>query len=172
MLLAIKGIPEIIMIIVSIPVIASIMRNFTLYHLYSFAPHFIIYPYDYFSSANDTFHIVEKISLSIAIQSPIPALNEFLYIFSFVLQISNLIYSIYIFFYQSFATMSNVFLNKVRISLMASSVIINIILILLRNKNYLTNTFLIISINIFLGVFVFVQIFYCQNLYVYIFHIP
>ena len=70
-LLAIKGIPGIIMIVISILFISLIMKNIHYIHLHYFSPHFIVFPYDYFSSTNDTFHIVEKICLSIAFQSGI-----------------------------------------------------------------------------------------------------
>ena len=166
-LLAIEGIACIIMVIISIPVISFIMYDFVLNHLYYFAPHFIVYPYDFYSSANDIFHIVEKICLSIALESPISPLNQFLYIFSFVLQISNFFYSLYIFYYKSFSVMSNIFLNKTRFAFVTSTVLVNLFLIVLGYGNYITNTFLIITINIFVGVFAFIQIFYCPYKSVY-----
>ena len=159
-LLALEGIAGIIMIIISIPIIFLIMENFTFNHLYYFSPHFIEYPYDYFSSTHDLFHIVEKIFLSIALQSSIPPLNQFLYIFTFVLQFGNFIFSIYIFHYKSYYIMSNVFLNKLRFSLITSSVIINIIIIILGHNNFIIYTFTFISINILVVVFIFVQAFY------------
>ena len=159
-LLSIEGIVGIIMIIVSIPIIFLIMENFSFNHLYYFSPHFIEYPYDYFSCTNDLFHIFEKILLSIALQSSIPPLNKFLYIFSFVLQIGNFIFSIYILYYKSYYIMSNIFLNKLRFSLITSSVIINLILIILGNNNFIIYTFIYISINILVIVFIFVQFFY------------
>ena len=159
-LLAIQDIPGIIMIIVSIPLIFLIMKDFTFNHLYYFSPHFIKYPYDYYSSINDIFHIVEKIFLSIALQSSIPPLNEFLYSFSLIFQIGNFIFSIYIFYYKSYYIMSNIFLNKFRFSLVTSSIIINLILILLGMKNFMIYSFLFLCLNIIVIVFIFVQVFY------------
>ena len=159
-LLAIKDIAGIIMIIIAIPIIFLIIRNFIFNHLYYFSPHFIIYPYDYYSSNNDIFHIFEKICLSIALQSPNQSLNQFLFILCFVLQISNFGFSIYIFYYKSYYIMSNILLNKLRFSLVSSSAISNFILIILGYKNYISYTFLYIALNILLLVSLFVIIFY------------
>ena len=159
-LLAIKGVPGIIMIIVSIPAIFLIMQDYTYNHLYYFSPHFIDYPYDSYSSVNDIFHIVEKIFLSIALQSSIVNLNQFLFIFTFVLQIGNLVFSLYILYYKSYYIMSNIFLDKLRFSLIASIIINNTILVLLGHNNLVTYTYLLIAINILIAVFLLVQIFY------------
>ena len=159
-LLSIKGIAFYILIIISIPVIVLIINNFILNHLYYFSPHFMIYPFDCYSSINDVFHIVEKIAISISLQSSSISLNKFFYIFTLILQISNCLYSIYIFYYKSYYIMSNIFLDKTRFSLITTSVFGNIVLIALGNKNYLINTFLILSINIFTVIFLIVQIFF------------
>ena len=68
-LLSIKHMVLLVMIIISIPALFLIMNNFFLNHLSYFSPHFISYPYDYFSSSSDLFLIVEKIFISIALQS-------------------------------------------------------------------------------------------------------
>ena len=166
-LLSIKGVAGIIMIVISIPIIFLIMKNFTFNHLYYFSPHFINYPYDYYSSSNDLFHIIEKIFISISLQSSISTLNEFLFIFCYILQICNLFFSIYIFYYKSYYIMSNILLDKLRFSLVASSVINTTILILLGNKNYLSYTFLLITMNILLAVIVLILIFYNPYSYAY-----
>ena len=159
-LISIKGIPLLILIIVSIFDFFLIVNNFFMNHLYYFSPHFIVYPYDYFSSSMDIFHIIEKLFISIALQSSIKALNKFFFVFSFALQFMNLYYSVYILYNKSYYIMSNIFLDKVRFSLIAGSVINNIILVLLGNKNYLINTYLLISINVFFAVFLLVLIFF------------
>ena len=159
-LFAIKGIPKLIMIIVLIPVLCLIVKNFIVVHLDFFSPHFVVYPYDYYSSMNDVFHVFEKLLISISLQSSNKNLNVFLFICCFILQFGNFLISIYIFYNKSYYIMSNIILNKVRFSLIASSVINNIILLLLGNKNYITYTYLVISINIFLAVFLFMLIFY------------
>ena len=159
-LLSIKHFILFIIIIISIPAIFLIMKNFYLNHLYFFSPHFIIYPYDYFSSANDLFHIVEKIFISIAFHSSIKALNAFLFYCCCILQIVNLIYSAYILNYKSYYIMSNIFLDKVRFSLTTAKVINAFILIILSSGCYSGDTFIFISINIFLMVLILVLIFY------------
>ena len=159
-LISIKGIPLLILIIVSIFDFFLIVNNFFMNHLYYFSPHFIVYPYDYFSSSMDIFHIIEKLFISIALQSSIKALNKFFFVFSFALQFMNLYYSVYILYNKSYYIMSNIFLDKVRFSLIAGSFINNIILVLLGNKNYLINTYLLISINVFFAVFLLVLIFF------------
>ena len=159
-LLAIKGIIGIVMLVISIPFLCLIMINIHYIHLYYFAPHFIVFPFDYFSSTNDLFHIVEKICLSLALQSDIKPLNEFLFIFSFILQIANLIHSIYIFYYKSYYIMSNIFLNKIRLSIIATSVILDLILIFFGNKNLLLYPYLFMGLNILIFSIIIVQIFY------------
>ena len=159
-LLAIKGIPGIIMAVISILFISLIMKNIHYIHLHYFAPHFIVFPYDYFSSITDSFHIVEKICLSIAFQSGIKPFNEFLFIFCFILQIANLIHSIYILHYRSYYIMSNIFLNKLRLSIFGTSVILDLILVFFRHKNLLLYTYLVIGINVLLIEIIVVQIFY------------
>ena len=72
----------------------------------------------------------------------------------------NLFYSVYILNYKSYYIMSNIFLDKIRFSLIATSVINNTILIVLSNKYYFVYTFLLISINILLGILLFILIFY------------
>ena len=159
-LLAIKGIPGLVMIIISFPFLSLIMITIHYNHLHYFSPHFIVFPFDYFSSTNDFFHLVEKICISISLQSEIKPFNEFLFIFSLVLQIANLIYSIYILYYKSYFIMSNIFLNKLRLSIIATSVILDLILIFLGNKNFELYTFLIIGVNILLFEIIVLQIFY------------
>ena len=159
-LLSIKGAVGIIMILLSIPVTYLISNNFILSHLYYFSPHFIEYPYDYYSSLNDIFHIAEKILISISSQSSNKPFNQFLFITTYVLQILNLILSIYIFNNKSYFIMNNVLLNKVRFSLVTSSVIINSIILLIGNKNFMIYTFLLVALNIFLAVFIIIVIFY------------
>ena len=159
-LFAIKGITKLIMIILLIPVLCLIIKNFIIVHLYYFSPHFVVYPYDYYSSGNDVFHILEKILISISLQSSNKYLNAFLFICCFILQFMNFLISIYLFYNKSYYIMSNIILNKMRFSLIASSVINNILLLLLGNKNYITYTYLFISINIYLAVFLFLVIFY------------
>ena len=159
-LLAIKNLIIIVMIIISIPAIFLIMKNFFLNHLSFFSPHFIIYPYDYFSSANDLFHIVVKIFISISLQCSIKALSAFLFYCCFILQVMNLIYFVYILNYKSYYIMSNIFLDKIRFSLIAVSVLNNLLLLILSNKHYLLKTYLLISINILLVVILLMLMFY------------
>ena len=84
------------MVIIYLPIVFLIIRNFLIYHLYYFTPHFIVYPYDYYSSIKDIFYILEKICIAIALQSSIKPFNEFLYLFSYILQICIFLFSIYI----------------------------------------------------------------------------
>ena len=46
-LFSVDGFSCIIMVIIYLPIVFLIIRNFLIYHLYYFAPHFIVYPYDY-----------------------------------------------------------------------------------------------------------------------------
>ena len=166
-LFAIKGIALIIMILVSIPIMGLIIHNILLVHLFYYSPHFIVYPYDTYSSITDGFHIIEKLFISIALQSTIKNLNQLLFLTSFILQFGCFMYSIYILNYKSYCFMNNIFLNKVRLSLIIGTVINNLILILLGNKNYLVYSFLLIAINVYLGVFLLVAIFINPYSYAY-----
>ena len=166
-LLSMKVIPLIIMIILSIINISFIIKNFLLNHLYFFSLHIIKYPYDYYSSMNDVFLLLEKILISISLQSSMSSLNKFLYICVLILQFCNLCYSLYIFYYKSYCIMSNIFLDKSRFSFITSSLVINIILNFYGNKNFMDNPFLTLSINIFLIIFILVQIFYDPYIYTY-----
>ena len=167
-LFSVDGFPAIIMVIIYLPIVFLIIRNFLIYHLYYFAPHFIVYPYDYYSSIKDIFYILEKICIAIALQSSIKPFNEFLYLFSYILQICIFLFSIYIFYFKSYCVMSNIFLNKSRFAFVTAPVIINFGLNILGNKNYLNNTFLLISINILFAAFTIIQIFYCPYTNAYI----
>ena len=157
---SLNGIPLFICILLSIPVISKIINNFYMNHLYYYSPHFIIYPYDYYSSFTDIFHLVEKIFISISLQSSINDLNEFLFITSFLLQLISFIFSIYIFIYKSYYIMSNIFLNKARFSFLLSTILVNLLMIVLGKNNLKGTSFLIILINIYFIFFIIIQIFY------------
>ena len=180
--LAIEGIPGIVINIILIPILGLIIHNFIFVHLYYYSPHFITYPYDFYSSMTDVFHIIEKISISIALQSTIKNFNHLLYIGSFILQIGCFMLSIFILYYKSYYFMNNIFLSKVRLSFVIGTLLNNLILLLLGNKNYILYSFLLIVVNVYLGVFLLVLIFinpysfayfvtdeYKQNLYFYYF---
>ena len=160
LILSIQGISLVIILLISIAIIALIFMNIFYNHLHYFSPHFIVYPYDYYSSMTDLFHIIEKICLSIALQNLRKSLNQFFFILSYVLQIGCFIYSVYIFKYKSYCIMSNIFLNKSRFSFIASSMIINFIAIIQGKKNYLTYTYLLLSLIIYFVMCLLVQIFY------------
>ena len=180
--LAIEGIPGIVINIILIPILGLIIHNFIFVHLYYYSPHFITYPYDFYSSMTDVFHIIEKISISIALQSTIKNFNHLLYIGSFILQIGCFMLSIFILYYKSYYFMNNIFLSKVRLSFVIGTLLNNLILLLLGNKNYILYSFLLIVVNVYLGIFLLVLIFinpysfayfvtdeYKQNLYFYYF---
>ena len=158
-LLAIKGIPGIVMILISLPIIGLIAHNFIFVHLYYYSPHFIVYPYDCYSSMTDIFHFVEKILISIALQTTIKNLNQLLFLCSFFLQIGCFMFSIFILCYKSYYFMNNIFLNKIRLSLVIGTVMNNFALLLLGNKNYLLYSFLLVVVNVYVGFFLLVLIF-------------
>ena len=55
--------------------------------------------------------------------------------------------------------MNNIFLNKVRLSLVIGTVINIFILLLLGNQNYLIFSYLLIIVNIYLGIFLLIVVF-------------
>ena len=142
-----------------IPVIIIIINSLRMNHLYYFSPHFVIYPYDCFSSLLDLFHIIEKIFICISLQTSINSLKKFLFIIVFFLQLFSLFLSIYVLNFKSYYIMSNIFLNNARFSFLISLVISNFIVIFLGKKNITASTF-IMSIYIFVIFFIIFQTFY------------
>ena len=156
-----------ILIIISILIIFLIVHRFYYNHLYYFSPHFIIYPYDYYSSFNDIFHIFQKFLICLSLQSSNNNFIKFIFIVVIILQIICLIYSIYIFIFKSFYIMSNIFLNKARFSFNLSMVSISLIMIFLGRNNLAGVTFIIIIINIYIISFFIVYFFYNPYNYAY-----
>ena len=56
--------------------------------------------------------------------------------------------------------MSNIFLNKIRLSIIGTSVILDLILVLFRNKNLILYTYLMIGLNVLFFEIIIMQIFY------------
>ena len=121
----------IIFFIISIPTISIIIHSFSMNHLYYFSPHFFAYPYDYFSSFTDVFHLIQKYIICIPLQSSNINLNQFLFIIVLIMQKICSLFTAYILYFKSYYIMSNIFLNKVRFSSNLSLALINIIMILL-----------------------------------------
>ena len=124
-----------ICIIISIPIVTIIIKNIKVNHLYYYAPHFLSHPYDYYTAFCDIIHLVEKILIVMCLENSRTNLNKFLFIIVFFFQIISFLVSFYIFYYKSFWVMNNIFLNKARFSLIFSTILINIIMILLGNCN-------------------------------------
>ena len=150
-----------------IPVIIIIINNFIKNHLFFFAPHFMIYPYDYYTAFNDIFHLLEKILICISLHSSIKNLNIFLFFIVFVFQLICNLSSIYIFFCKSYLIMNNIFLNKARFSFLLGSLLSNTIIILLGVNNIKINNLFLIIGNLFLFFFIIIQLFYNPYKYVY-----
>jgi len=156
-----------IFIIISVLIIILITHSFYYNHLYYFSPHFIIYPYDYYSSFNDIFHIFQKFLICISFQSSNNNLTKFIFTVVIILQIICLIYSIYIFKFKSFYIMSNIFLNKARFSCNLSMILINLLMLLLGRNNLAGVTFIIFIINIYIISFFIINEFYNPYNYAY-----
>ena len=146
---SIKGISLCISIIISIPIFAKIINNFIMNHLYYYCPHFVSYPFDYYSSFTDIIHLFEKIFISLSLYSTIITFKKFLFVVVFLLQISSVLFSIYIFIFKSYCIMSNIFLNKTRFSFQSSTLLINLLMIFLGNNNLKGSSFFIMMINIY-----------------------
>ena len=76
-------------------------------------------------------------------------------------------YSAYIFNFKSYYIMSNIFLNKARFSFIASTVLINVIMIFLGINNIKNVSFFIYGMNIYIICFIIIQIFYNPYNYIY-----
>ena len=156
-----------ICIVISIPIFAIILNNFNLNHLHYFSPHFVTYPYDYYSSFIDNIHLFEKILLCISMQSPNNNFNDFLYIAVIILQFANFFFSVYIFIFKSYYIMNNIFLGKARFSFVLSTFLVSILMIILGKNNSNNFSFILIILNIFIMFFIIISIFY--NPYKYVF---
>jgi len=156
-----------VFIIISIPIIVIIIHSFYMNHLYYFSPHFVIYPYDYYSSLNDIFHLFQKFLICISLENSNINLSKFIFSIVFILQMISFIYSFYIFIFKSYYIMSNIFLNKARFSFILSSILINLIMIVLGANNLKGVSFLIFSLNIYIICFIIIQILYNPYNYIY-----
>ena len=159
-LFSINDILFLLFIILFIPIIKIISFNFLMNHLYYFALKLMSYPFDYYSSISDIFHLIEKILLCISIHSSKVNLQKFLFIVVFIIQIVFLFFSIYILLFKSYYIMNNIFLNKARFSFALSTVFVNIIMIALGHENINNFTFPLIIWNVFIIFFIIIQMYY------------
>ena len=162
-----KGILLFVVILFSFFIYSIIIFNFFNNHLYYFSPHFVIYPFDYYSCYVDIINLMEKILISLSLHSSINSLNEFLFIFVFILQLICFLFSIYIMKFRSFYFMNNIFLNKSRFSLIFSNLIVISIFILAGKKNIKRSSFILYTINVYITFFIIIQIFYNPYNYAY-----
>ena len=162
-----NNIISLVFFIISILIIVIIIHSFSMNHLYYFSPNFVIYPYDYYSSLCDIFHLFQKFLICLSLQSSNTNLNKFIFIIVFILQIISFLYSVYIFIFKSYYIMSNIFLNKARFSFIFNSVLINLVMIVLGKNNLKGVSFLIFILNIYIICFIIIQIFYNPYNYIY-----
>ena len=162
-----NNIISLVFIIISILIITVIIHSFYMNHLYYFTPHFMTYPYDYYSSLNDIFHLFQKYFICLSLQNFNTNLNKFIFIIVFLLQMISLFYSVYIFIFKSYYIMSNIFLDKARFSFNLSTALINLIMIVLGVNNLKGVSFLILCLNIYIICFIIIQIFYNPYTFVY-----
>ena len=135
-------------LIIFFPHIHLIETHFLYNHLYYFAPIFVEYPYDEFTSIFDSILLLIKLVLSIIINSNNKFVNSFIYIILFMLQIIFCIYYIYLMFCKSYLFMKNYFLNITKVSLFFTQTFTLIIAELIGKKLLFT-----ISILLFLHYF-------------------
>jgi len=125
------------------------------------------YPYDYYSSLNDIFHLFQKYFICIPLQKSNININKFIFINVFILQMISLAYSAYIFYSKSYYIMSNSFLNKARFSFNLSTTLINLIMIVLGTNNIKGASFFFLCLNVYIILFIITQIFYNPYNYIY-----
>ena len=147
-------------ILLSIPILTLNIMNFLTNHLYYFTPKIMIYPFDYFTSINDIFHIFEKLLICISLQSTLKSFNQLLYIIVLVLQLIILFFSFYILKFKSYIIMNNIFLNKARFSFNLSIILINFIIVILGKSLLKNSIFFLLCANIFVIFFIITQNFY------------
>ena len=162
-----KDIELLICFFFTIPTFVIIIKNFYMNHLYYFSPHFVNYPYDYYSSFIDIIHLIEKIFIILSLQSTNIYLMNFLFMISFFLQIFSFLYSVYIINFKSYYFMNNIFLNKARFSFLLSTLLNNLIMIILGKKNIEGFNSILIIISVYIIFFIIFQIFYDPYKYVF-----
>ena len=166
-LFSINSIILLLFLILFIPIIKIISFNFLMNHLYYFSLKFMSYPFDYYSSISDIFHLIEKILLCISVHSLNINVQKFLFIIVFIIQIVFLFFSIYVLLFKSYYIMNNIFLNKSRFSFALSTVFVIIIMIALGHENINCLTFSLIIWNVFAIFFIITQMFYDPYKYVH-----
>ena len=150
----------IIGIILTLPYLILLVQCINANHLFSFFLSLIKYPYDNFSKTIDIYLLIIKIFLSISGMTGKRNLSKLFFILSVLFLFILQIYLTYILINKSYNIMNNVFLNKVRYSILLTNCII-IILVLTINKSEIYNTYLIICFaNVLLLTLILIVIFY------------
>ena len=166
-LFSINSIIFLLFFILFIPIIKIISFNFLINHLYYFSLKLVSYPFDYYSSMSDIFHLIIKILSIISVHSSNKNVQKFSIIIAFIIQVIFLFFSIYILLFKSYYIMNNVFLNKARFSFILSTTFTNIIMLVLGYDNVNNSFFIIIIWNIFVMFFIITQMFYDPYKYVH-----
>ena len=121
---------------------------------------FIKYPYNYFSKTIDINLLFVKIFLSISAMAYIKYLSKFFFILSIFILFILQCYLTYILIFKSYFVMNNIFLNKMRYSILLSNCII-ILIFLINDYNQFENIYFIICYgNILILSFLLIIIFY------------
>ena len=147
-------------LIIFFPHIHLIETHFLYNHLYYFAPIFVEYPYDEFTSIYDSILLLIKLVLSVIINSNNKFVNSFIYIILFMLQIIFCIYYIYLMFCKSYLFMKNYFLNITKVSLFITQTFTLIIAELIGKKLLFTISFIVIHICLLIISLLFVYLLY------------
>ena len=110
-LFSINGIIFLLFFILFIPIIKIISFNLLINHLHYFSLKLLSYPFDYYSSMSDIFHLIIKILSIIAVHSSNKNVQKFSMIIAFIIQAIFLFFSIYILLFKIYYIMNNIFLN-------------------------------------------------------------
>ena len=139
-----------IALILSLPHIYLVLKNFLYNHLYYFVPEFMKYPYDQFSSLSDIILFFCKIILAITGTTENDSLGKFCFIILFLFQIFFSVYFIEKLLNHSYLFMKNSFINKTRLCCFITNTIVIGFALLVGKNEIMSILFIFVSVGILL----------------------
>ena len=153
-------------LVLSIPFLAFIHINISLFHLTAFMLKIINFPFDDFTSLYDNQMLYIKILIAISGTSISIDICKLMFFTQFVLIILFLLYNTYIIFYKSYYLMNNELISKIIYSNLLCMTIIEIFMFFTKPEEIFGKLFILIIISIF--IFITLLFFLLYNPYNYI----
>ena len=150
----------------SIPFLAFVQINISLFHLTAFMLKIINFPFDDFTSLYDKQILYIKILIAISGTSVSVDICKLMLFTQFVLIILFFLYNTYIIFYKSYYLMNNELISKIIYSNILCMTIIQIFMLFTKTEEIFGKLFILIIISIF--IFITLLFFLLYNPYNYI----